>query len=115
MSELMLDPRQEILDIIDTDSHKYKHCQPYVKWSQEDGKLSSCCVNGLVMMHLGWKPNKNEWLYGGGGLPESWQKYAVVFRDRYGEDTLGDINTINAGCSSWEECKEELSKFWGFK
>lgn len=111
MSELVLDPRYEILDIIDKESHKYNHIQQYVKWD-DSGQVAGCCINGLVMMHLGWKPDKAEWWTTYHRLPDSWQEAALKMKERYGPDALGDINAVNSSCNGWADAKQQLKEYW---
>lgn len=109
-SELLLDPRLEILDIIDEESSKYQHTEQYVRFDDNENVIG-CCINGLVMLHFGWKPDKLE-MTCPGPLPENWQNMALLMRKRYGENVIGDINTVNAGHPTWSECKEQLKEYW---
>lgn len=115
MSELLLDPRQEILEIIDRESYKYRHVNPYVQFD-DSGCLVGCCVNGLVMMHLGWRPSKDKWENTDVSTVKmestGWQHYANLVSKRYGENTIGDINTINNVSEGWQDAKVKLAEFW---
>lgn len=110
-SELLLDPRLEILDIIDKESSKYQHTEQYVRFDDQEN-IIGCCINGLVMLHFGWQPDKTEMLCPGTGLPLNWQNMAIMMKKRYGDDVIGDINVVNSGAPSWAECKEQLKEYW---
>lgn len=108
----MLDCRQEILDIIDKESSKYNHTEQYIKWGATENTISGCCINGLVMLHFGWKPDEIDWKTSYTDMPESWQEMALFMRKRYGDSIIGDINVVNASCNTWSDCKKGLREFW---
>jgi hypothetical protein len=112
--ELILDKRQEMLDLIDKESHKYRHINPYVEMDEE-GNVLGCCVNGLMMLNMGWKPMPVD----GGGYSWrshigdiSWNDCENAINKRYGENTMTQINSINARSLGWESVRSLLQKAW---
>jgi hypothetical protein len=111
LQELMLDVRQEILNIIDKESHKYKHITPYVSFD-DAGCVTGCCINGLVMLSMGWKPTPNSYAGEDGLRTSGWNYIANKMRRRYGEDTITEINNINTLSMGWKEARNGLQRAW---
>jgi hypothetical protein len=86
LQKLMLDPKQEILDIIDKNSWKYQHIQPYVSFDDQ-GQVKGCCINGLVMLTIGWRPTKEGWAHPDWATCET---YATKMRDMYDPNIVRD-------------------------
>ena len=108
LQKLMLDPKQEILDIIHKNSWKYQYIQPYVSFDDQ-GQVKGCCINGLVMLSMGWRPTKEGWARPDGG---TWETYATKMRDMYGPNIITEINDINQISLSWQDGRDRLAKLW---
>ena len=56
----------------------------------DQGQVKGCCINGLVMLSMGWKPTKEDW-----ACDSNFDSYATKMIDRYGPNIITEINDIN--------------------
>ena len=77
---------------------------PYVSLD-DAGFVTGCCINGLVMLSMGWKPTPNSYAGEDGLRTSGWNYIANKMRTRYGEEIITEINNINSLSLRWEEAR----------
>jgi len=71
---------------------------PYVSLD-DAGFVTGCCINGLVMLSMGWKPTPNSYAGEDRLRTSGWNYIANKMRKRYGGETGRVVSTVCHGAT----------------